>query len=69
MNLEELFDHAAEWADTAAPWMGVSQGLRLARELVRYGTLLWMTRGCTPRERALAFAAMHRSRRGRRRRG
>ncbi|MFH8574549.1 hypothetical protein OHB11_01805 [Streptomyces zaomyceticus] len=69
MNLDELLDHAGDWAETVAPWMGVNQGLRLAREVVRYGTALWMTRDRTPRERAPAFAAMHRSRRGRRRRG
>lgn len=68
MNLDELLDHAADWAETVAPWTGVNQGLRLAQDVVRYGAVLWMTRGCTPRERALAFAAMHRSRRGRRRR-
>ncbi|ALV47977.1 hypothetical protein ACFWJV_30320 [Streptomyces rochei] len=67
MNFDELLDHAADWAETVAPWMGINQGLRLTRDAIRYATLLWMTRGCTPRERALAFAAMHRSRRGRRR--
>jgi len=66
--LDELLDHAADWAETVAPWTGVNYGLRLARDIVRYGTLLWITRGCTPRERALAFAAMHRPRQGWRRR-
>ncbi|MFI5772073.1 hypothetical protein ACIA74_26790 [Streptomyces sp. NPDC051658] len=68
MNLDELLDHATDWAETIAPWTGINHGLRFARDVVRYGTVLWMTRGCTPRERALAFAAMHRSRRGHRRR-
>lgn len=69
MDLNELLNQAENWAETLTPWMGVNLGLRLGRDVVRYGVLLWMTRGCTPRERAMAFAAMHRSgRRGRRRR-
>ncbi|MEV8533301.1 hypothetical protein [Streptomyces sp. NPDC051211] len=69
MDLNELLNQAESWAETLAPWMGVNLGLRLGRDVVRYGVLLWMTRGCTPRERAMALAAMHRSgRRGRRRR-
>ncbi|KMS91237.1 MULTISPECIES: hypothetical protein [Streptomyces] len=68
MFLDELLDQAADLAETVAPWTGVNQGLRLARDIVSYGAVLWMTRGCTPRERALALAAVHRPRRGRRRR-
>ncbi|MFJ1756529.1 hypothetical protein [Kitasatospora sp. NPDC088134] len=68
MDLDELLDQAENWAETLAPWTGVNLGLRLGRDVVRYSVLLWMTRGCTPRERALAFAAMHRSERGGRRR-
>jgi sulfur relay (sulfurtransferase) DsrC/TusE family protein len=67
VNLDELLDHAADWTETIAPWTAVNQGLRLTRDVIRYASLLWMTRGCTPRERALAFAAMHRSRRQRHR--
>ncbi|MEU3607486.1 hypothetical protein AB0E83_18885 [Streptomyces sp. NPDC035033] len=69
MNLDALLDHAGDWIETLAPWTAVNLGLRLVRDVVRYGSLLWMTRGCTPRERAMALAAMHRpGRRGRRRR-
>ncbi|MEU2247086.1 hypothetical protein [Streptomyces sp. NPDC019224] len=68
MYLDELLDQAGNWAETLTPWTGVSLGLRLGRDVVRYGTLLWMTRGCTPRERAIAFATMHRAGPGGRRR-
>ncbi|WP_030674799.1 hypothetical protein [Streptomyces cellulosae] len=54
LNLAQ--DHLPDLPDPTGP---VTASLMLARTTVRHASLIWLTRGATPEERALILAAMH----------
>ncbi|AOT61635.1 MULTISPECIES: hypothetical protein [Streptomyces] len=72
MALETILDLLQALPAVPGPFGAVSAALLLARTIVRRLSLVWLTRGAAPGERALILAALRRSprppRRGRVRR-
>ncbi|MGW2835643.1 hypothetical protein [Streptomyces sp. NPDC001286] len=54
LNLAQ--DHLPSLPHPTGP---VTASLMLVRTTVRHASLIWLTRGATPQERALILAAMH----------
>ncbi|MGW4299116.1 hypothetical protein ACWEHT_05005 [Streptomyces sp. NPDC004646] len=59
MALDTILDLLHTLPHASGPTGTVTAALVLARTSVRHLTLIWLTRGATPQERALILASMH----------
>lgn len=59
MTLDTILDLLSALPHVFGPAGTVTAALVLARTTVRHLTLIWLTRGATPPERALILASMH----------
>ncbi|MGW1806952.1 hypothetical protein [Streptomyces sp. NPDC002078] len=59
MALDMILDLLHALPHASGPAGGVTAALVLARTAVRHLSLIWLTRGATPQERALILASMH----------
>ncbi|MEU4149468.1 hypothetical protein [Streptomyces sp. NPDC026659] len=59
MTLDTILDLLHTLPHTPGPAGTATAALVLARTSVRHLTLIWLTRGATPQERALILASMH----------
>ncbi|MFD7437488.1 hypothetical protein [Streptomyces sp. NPDC059861] len=60
MALDTMLDLLHALPHLYGPTGAVTAALMLARTTVRHASLIWLTRGATPQERALILASMHR---------
>ncbi|QIJ61113.1 hypothetical protein [Streptomyces sp. JB150] len=59
MTLDTIFDLLSALPHVFGPASTITAGLVLARTTVRHLTLIWLTRGATPSERATILASVH----------
>ncbi|NED32463.1 hypothetical protein [Streptomyces sp. SID8499] len=59
MAFDTILDLLNALPHVSGPTGTVTAALVLARTAVRHLTLMWLTRGATPPERALILASMH----------